>query len=273
MNNVHDDEPVVFQTRWAMSYLRGPLTRDQIKTLMDPVRSQVRDGARRTSTGDERGTQRFADKAAQQSPDPAGRHPRNVSADRRARARRLSARIPPRPVGQRQSAFRRRRGRHRRLARVPSAAADARDAAGRHLGQAPRISRAARRRKSEPGRIAAALPTCRRSWRARRATRSSRRQLEEHLYREATLELLALRIGRLLVEAGRIEERFPQAARAAAATSEAANRARQLEKQFATKLADARERASSRPRPASARSAGSSLPASARCSGSLPTRC
>lgn len=34
MNNVHDDEPVVFQTRWALSYLRGPMTRDQIAKLM-----------------------------------------------------------------------------------------------------------------------------------------------------------------------------------------------------------------------------------------------
>ena len=34
MNNVHEDEPVVFHTRWAMSYLRGPMTRNQIKTLM-----------------------------------------------------------------------------------------------------------------------------------------------------------------------------------------------------------------------------------------------
>ena len=33
LNNVHEDQPVVFQTRWVMSYLRGPLTRDQIKTL------------------------------------------------------------------------------------------------------------------------------------------------------------------------------------------------------------------------------------------------
>ncbi len=33
MNNVHEDQPVVFQTRWALSYLRGPLTRDQIKML------------------------------------------------------------------------------------------------------------------------------------------------------------------------------------------------------------------------------------------------
>ena len=58
MNNVHDDEPVVFQTRWAMSYLRGPLTRDQIKVLMDPLRSQfataATSGAGRATTS--RGT-------------------------------------------------------------------------------------------------------------------------------------------------------------------------------------------------------------------------
>lgn len=36
LNNVHDDAPEVFQTRWTMSYLRGPLTRAQIKTLADP---------------------------------------------------------------------------------------------------------------------------------------------------------------------------------------------------------------------------------------------
>lgn len=33
MNNVHEDHPVVFETRWAMSYLRGPLTRDQLQTI------------------------------------------------------------------------------------------------------------------------------------------------------------------------------------------------------------------------------------------------
>lgn len=36
MNNVHEDAPSIFQTRWTLSYLRGPLTRNQIKTLMDP---------------------------------------------------------------------------------------------------------------------------------------------------------------------------------------------------------------------------------------------
>ena len=39
MNNVHEDAPEVFQTRWTLSYLRGPLTRTQIKTLMDPLKA------------------------------------------------------------------------------------------------------------------------------------------------------------------------------------------------------------------------------------------
>ena len=39
LNNVHEDAPEVFETRWALSYLRGPLTRAQIKTLMDPLRA------------------------------------------------------------------------------------------------------------------------------------------------------------------------------------------------------------------------------------------
>jgi hypothetical protein len=34
MNNVHEDGPVVFQTRWALSFLRGPINRDQIAQLM-----------------------------------------------------------------------------------------------------------------------------------------------------------------------------------------------------------------------------------------------
>ena len=34
MHNVHADQPVVFHTRWVMSYLRGPLTRPQVQQLM-----------------------------------------------------------------------------------------------------------------------------------------------------------------------------------------------------------------------------------------------
>lgn len=39
MRNVHDDAPVLFQSRWALSYLRGPLTGVEISKLMSPRRS------------------------------------------------------------------------------------------------------------------------------------------------------------------------------------------------------------------------------------------
>ncbi|HKO41706.1 MAG TPA: hypothetical protein VJU84_00325 [Pyrinomonadaceae bacterium] len=41
LNNVHEEGTEVFESRWAMSYLRGPLTRNQIKTLMTPVKSST----------------------------------------------------------------------------------------------------------------------------------------------------------------------------------------------------------------------------------------
>ncbi|MBK1834200.1 helicase HerA domain-containing protein [Roseibacillus ishigakijimensis] len=44
MNNVHENAPTVFHVRWVMSYLRGPLTRRQIKTLMDPKRALFEEG-------------------------------------------------------------------------------------------------------------------------------------------------------------------------------------------------------------------------------------
>lgn len=34
LHSVHENTPVIFQTRWAMSYLRGPLTKNEIKSLM-----------------------------------------------------------------------------------------------------------------------------------------------------------------------------------------------------------------------------------------------
>jgi len=41
INNVHETTPVTFQTRWAMSYLRGPLTREQIRALMADRKGQM----------------------------------------------------------------------------------------------------------------------------------------------------------------------------------------------------------------------------------------
>ncbi|MDH3350110.1 MAG: ATP-binding protein, partial [Gammaproteobacteria bacterium] len=40
LHNVHEDEAVVFNTRWVLSYLAGPLTRDAIKTLMSRIKAQ-----------------------------------------------------------------------------------------------------------------------------------------------------------------------------------------------------------------------------------------
>ncbi len=62
MNNVHEDAPEVFETRWVLSYLRGPLTRTQIKQLQNfaPVdaepKTNVSKAASRPVASKKRGT-------------------------------------------------------------------------------------------------------------------------------------------------------------------------------------------------------------------------
>ncbi len=41
LHNVHDSEPVLMTTRWVMSYLAGPLTREQIGRLMDSRKTEA----------------------------------------------------------------------------------------------------------------------------------------------------------------------------------------------------------------------------------------
>ncbi|MBQ7722264.1 MAG: ATP-binding protein [Kiritimatiellae bacterium] len=41
MRDAADDEPVVFETRWAMSYMRGPLSMAEIRSLIKPSASEM----------------------------------------------------------------------------------------------------------------------------------------------------------------------------------------------------------------------------------------
>lgn len=41
LHNVHKGKPLLFQSRHVLSFLRGPMTRDQITQLMDPVRENA----------------------------------------------------------------------------------------------------------------------------------------------------------------------------------------------------------------------------------------
>ncbi len=49
LHNVHEDEAVVFNTRWVLSYLAGPLTRDHIRTLMKTAKNKLAAAARAVS--------------------------------------------------------------------------------------------------------------------------------------------------------------------------------------------------------------------------------
>ncbi len=51
MNNVHDDGPTIFQSRWALSFLRGPLSREQISMLMADKRNALSNSPSKTSSG------------------------------------------------------------------------------------------------------------------------------------------------------------------------------------------------------------------------------
>ncbi len=46
LHNVHEPEPVVFETRFALSYLRGPLSRAEVKRLMEDRRATAQPSER-----------------------------------------------------------------------------------------------------------------------------------------------------------------------------------------------------------------------------------
>ena len=70
LHNVHENRPIVFQTRWALSYLRGPLTRQQIQTLMENRKSQEAPMAPPVVEGQRKQQEQLADSAEQKSVQP-----------------------------------------------------------------------------------------------------------------------------------------------------------------------------------------------------------
>jgi len=60
LHNVHEKKPVLFSTRWAMAYLRGPVTRNQVRTLNKMVGAK----ARKTTTPAETGKPASAGESA-----------------------------------------------------------------------------------------------------------------------------------------------------------------------------------------------------------------
>jgi len=51
LHNVHEDHAVVFETRWVMSYLAGPMTREQIRALMAGRGAAAVESGARSATG------------------------------------------------------------------------------------------------------------------------------------------------------------------------------------------------------------------------------
>lgn len=85
MRNVHDDAPVVLRTRWAMSYLRGPLTLSEIGRL---EQSDARAAVAPAATD------------ARRSEDPGAKSPGDATPDRAAGGVRSAASAGSRPVVQ-----------------------------------------------------------------------------------------------------------------------------------------------------------------------------
>ena len=53
LHDIHRGKPVLFQSRWALSFLRGPMTREQVALLMKPIkeRETARDAVLAQSAG------------------------------------------------------------------------------------------------------------------------------------------------------------------------------------------------------------------------------
>jgi hypothetical protein len=234
MNNVNEDQPIVFQTRWAMSYLRGPLTRDQIKTLMDPLRSRFATAANDAEQGGAAATTPKAEKASSGRPIlPAGIRDTFLP---------VVVRVPdgyrleyrPGLVGSGKVHFTRAsegidvwRECHLLQTMRETPPDDIWD------GSEEFAERFAGETEPDASGTFAALPT---ELAREKSYGIFGRQLEEHLYREAKLELMRCELVDCSSKPGESKSDFQMRLEPLASTKRDAER-RRLEKQYATKLA------------------------------------
>ena len=179
LQSAHRDEPELFSTRWAMSFLRGPLTKEQIATLTpgSPPAAEERVTVTQESARGRRERRRPASRRRHSGP--LARPGRALGGrDRRRPCRQAAAGVPRRP---RQPPLRRHQGRPRHHPGVGSRLRPARHrprsrprdgrrlrrprparrGARRRRVRAPAASRSTRRPSSAtpPARSSAASPT------------------------------------------------------------------------------------------------------------------
>jgi hypothetical protein len=73
LHNVHEPHPVLFETRWALSYMRGPLGRDEIRTLTSA-------SAAVASAAPAAATHRLPDRVVEIAPSPGAEPAANLAA-------------------------------------------------------------------------------------------------------------------------------------------------------------------------------------------------
>jgi hypothetical protein len=73
LNNANENAPTLFHTRWAFSYLRGPLSRKDISTLMAPYREAISGKENKSNTPEP--TQSAPTSDSTSNPTPKGNQP------------------------------------------------------------------------------------------------------------------------------------------------------------------------------------------------------
>ena len=212
LHNVHDKAPVVFQTRWTLSYLRGPLSRDQIRALTPEPAVQP---SRRKPDADVGRTRSRSGRSRRQA---EGRSQAQLSRRRSSLRASSSTSSRPRPSGpvrlharrpwRGARRVRRRQARHRRGPGRRLRGAVRSGAAGRRLGDGGTRSTSRPPIFGTPDRPARLMRRCRRQGCRRRTTPRGTRTSRRWLSQSEKLELMRQRDLKLTSNPGESERDF-----------------------------------------------------------------